>query len=130
MPGTFTLLSSDRSSFKIILFVSLSKCQKYSPTESNKANDKAANRKGGVTFDPKQVVEMVKQEAISGRRVLLAKEECIKQYIEVGLGSRTASQPALKRIYRIWGVEVTPIITNYHTYHPFNQYWILFRGEL
>ena len=60
-----------------------SKCQKYSPTESNKANDKAVNRKGGVMFDPQQVVAMVKQEAISGRKVLLAKEECIKQYLEV-----------------------------------------------
>ena len=60
-----------------------SKCQKYSPTESNKANDKATNRKGGIVFDPQQVVDMVKQEAISGRTAIMPKDDCIKQYLEV-----------------------------------------------
>lgn len=63
-----------------------SKCEKYSPTESNKANDKAANRKGAVAFDPQQVVDIVKQvAAVSASRLIMPKEECIKQYLEVSV---------------------------------------------
>ena len=69
--------------FYIIYLFVCSKCQKYSPTESNKAYDKVANRRGAVSFDPQQVVSMVKQVAISGRRLLLPKDESIKQYLEV-----------------------------------------------
>lgn len=60
------------------------KCQKYSPTESNKAHDKTANRRGAVAFDPQQVVGIVKQAAIStDYKLVLSKEECIKQYLDV-----------------------------------------------
>ena len=66
-----------------VVFTHSSKCQKYSPTESNKANDKTANRKGGVTFEPEQVLHLVRQEAISASKPILPKEECIRQYLEV-----------------------------------------------
>ena len=65
------------------IFIFCSKCQKYSPTESNKAHDKAASRRAGFVFDPQQVVAMVKQIAISARRLVLTREECVKQYLEV-----------------------------------------------
>lgn len=67
----------------LFLVVVFSKCQKYSPTESNKANDKTASRKGGVAFDPEQVVQLVRHEAISAIKPILPKEECIRQYLEV-----------------------------------------------
>ena len=34
-------------------------------------------------FDPEQVVAMVKQDAASSGKLLLPKEECIKQYLDV-----------------------------------------------
>lgn len=65
-------------------YVLYSKCQKYSPTEANKAHDKTVSRKGAVVFDTQQVVDMVKQKAISADSVLmLPKQQCIKQYLEV-----------------------------------------------
>lgn len=36
-----------------------------------------------MVFDPQQVVDMVKQVAISINRLVLPKEECIKQYLDV-----------------------------------------------
>ena len=61
-----------------------SKCQKYSPTESSKAYDKAVSRKQGVVFDPKQVVEKIRADVTGARKVLLSKDEYIKHYLEVG----------------------------------------------
>jgi hypothetical protein len=60
-----------------------SKCQKYSPTESSKAYDKAVSRKQGVMFDPKQVVEKIRADITGARKVLLSKDEYIKHYLEV-----------------------------------------------
>lgn len=60
-----------------------SKCQKYSPTESSKAYDKAVSRKQGVVFDPKQVVEKIRADITGARKVLLSKDEYIKHYLEV-----------------------------------------------
>lgn len=68
-----------------------SKCQKYSPTESSKAYDKAVSRKQGVVFDPKQVVEKIRADVTGARKVLLSKDEYIKHYLEVGLCSKTSA---------------------------------------
>ena len=62
-----------------------SKCQKYSPTESAKAYDKAISRKQGVVFDPKQVIETVKADVTGARKTLLSKDEYIRHYLEVSL---------------------------------------------
>ena len=43
------------------------------------------NRKVGLLFDPQQVVALVKQEAISARRLLLSRDECVKYYEEVSI---------------------------------------------
>ena len=66
---------------------SCSKCQHYSPNESNKAYDKTITRKAGVMFEPKLVIEEVKSETL-GRRSLKSKEEYLKQYIAVRLSLR------------------------------------------
>ena len=57
-----------------------SKCQQYSPTESNKAYDKAVNRRSGVTFEPRSVLEELKQVPQAHPR---AKEDYLKHYVEV-----------------------------------------------
>ena len=59
--------------------VPCSKCQQYSPTESNKAFDKAVNRRSGVTFDPRSVLEELKRRPKAPPR---AKEDYLKQYVE------------------------------------------------
>ena len=69
------------------LLSSCSKCQHYSPNESNKAYDKTITRKAGVMFEPKLVIEEVKSETL-GRRSLKSKEEYLKQYIAVRLSLR------------------------------------------
>ena len=61
---------------------SSSKCQHYSPNESNKAYDKTVSRKAGVAFEPRLVIEEVKCEAL-GRRSLKSKDEYLRQYIVV-----------------------------------------------
>ena len=60
-----------------------SKCWKYSPTESNKTNNKTSNWRGGIVFEPVQVVAMVKQQAITTDKVVLSNEESIRQFLEV-----------------------------------------------
>ena len=62
-----------------------SKCQKYSPTESSKAYDKAVSRKQGVVFDPKQVVEKIRADITGAKKVLLSKDEYIEHYLEVSI---------------------------------------------
>ena len=57
-----------------------SKCQRYSPTESNKAYDKAVNRRSGVTFDPSSVLEELKRSPQAPPR---SKEYYLQQYVEV-----------------------------------------------
>ena len=59
---------------------SCSKCQQYSPTESNKAYDKAVNRRAGVTFDPRSVLEELKRGPQAPPR---SKDYYLQQYVEV-----------------------------------------------
>lgn len=59
---------------------SCSKCQQYSPTESNKAFDKAANRRSDVAFEPHTVLEELQRGLQAPPR---AKEDYLKTYIEV-----------------------------------------------
>lgn len=59
-----------------------SKCQQYSPTESNKAFDKTVNRRLGVTFEPHSVLEELKRGPQTPSR---GKEDYLKQYLEVWL---------------------------------------------
>ena len=61
----------------------LSKCQKYSPTEPNKAFEKAVSRRGGVGFEPAGAVMLSQSELLGARPAALSREECITQYLEV-----------------------------------------------
>ena len=61
----------------------LSKCQKYSPTEPNKAFEKAVSRRGGVGFEPAGAVMLSQSELLGARPAPLSREECITQYLEV-----------------------------------------------
>ena len=85
-----------------------SKCQKYSPTESSKAYDKAVSRKQGVVFDPKQVVEKIRADVTGARKVLLSKDEYIKHYLEVSLSYKHRKKHSLA--YRL--VTLTSIKSN------------------
>lgn len=58
-----------------------SKCQSYSPNESNKTYEKAVSRKSGVLFEPQQVIEEVKSEAV-GRRMFKPREQYLQRYLE------------------------------------------------
>ncbi|XP_065906128.1 nipped-B-like protein [Dysidea avara] len=59
-----------------------SKCQQYSPTESNtKAYDKAPTRKQGVVFNPEFIINMLKAEN-SKKKVIRSKEECLTIYFQ------------------------------------------------
>ncbi len=64
------------------LVFAFSKCQRYSPNQSNKAYDKAVSRKTGVAFEPKLVIDAVRSEVV-GKRTLKSREEYLKQYLEV-----------------------------------------------
>ncbi|CAI8012871.1 Nipped-B-like protein [Geodia barretti] len=56
-----------------------SKCQQYSPTESNKTYDKAVSRRSGVTFDPSSVLEELKRSPGAPPR---SKDHYLQQYVE------------------------------------------------
>ena len=77
----FTVTLSLSLSLSLSL-LSCSKCQHYSPTESNKAFDKAVNRRSGVVFDASSVLEELRREQGS-RLPLRTKEEYLRQYVEV-----------------------------------------------
>jgi len=63
-----------------------SKCQQYSPTESNtKAYDKAPTRKQGVVFNPEFIIDMLKAENANKKKIIRSKEECLTIYFQVGI---------------------------------------------
>jgi len=65
------------------ILIPCSKCQQYSPTESNtKAYDKAPTRKQGVLFNPEFIIDMLKAEN-SKKKVIRSKEECLTIYFQV-----------------------------------------------
>ena len=71
----FTILST----FVCVIF---SKCQKYTPNESNKTYEKAVTKKCGISFDPNLVVDALKNDMLSKKQTK-TKEEYLKTYLEV-----------------------------------------------
>eukprot|EP00731_Ephydatia_muelleri_P018474 Em0011g514a len=58
-----------------------SKCQKYTPNESNKTYEKAVTKKCGISFDPNLVVDALKNDMLSKKQTK-TKEEYLKTYLE------------------------------------------------
>ena len=79
--GFTLIISVGKNAIQSINFF-FSKCQSYSPNESNKAYEKAVSRKSGILFEPQLVIEEVQSEAV-GRRTLKPREEYLRRYLEV-----------------------------------------------
>ena len=59
-----------------------SKCQKYTPNESNKTYEKAVTKKCGISFDPNLVVDALRNDTLN-KTQMKTKEEYLKTYLEV-----------------------------------------------
>lgn len=61
-----------------------SKCQKYTPNESNKGYEKAVTKKSGVSFDPNLILDALKGE-MHKKKLTKTKEEYLKTFLEVNV---------------------------------------------
>ena len=66
-----------------IFFLSNSKIQKYSPTESAKIYDKAVNRKSTVHFNPRQTLDFISNNIAHATLTNDIKKRIVKQYLDV-----------------------------------------------
>ena len=65
------------------IFLSNSKIQKYSPTESAKIYEKAVNRKSTVHFNPRQTLDFISNNIAHATLTNDIKKRIVKQYLDV-----------------------------------------------
>jgi cohesin loading factor subunit SCC2 len=63
-----------------------SKIHRYSPNDSSKAHEKPVNRRGGIPFEPKQALEILRK----GKQPTVVDEQgkvgIAEEYIDVSIG--------------------------------------------
>lgn len=68
------------------MFLLFSKISQYSPSEGNKIYDKAVQRKTTPIFNPKGILEIIKQQHKPGELLSSSeKEELITRYLTVNI---------------------------------------------
>lgn len=71
------------------MFLLFSKISQYSPSEGNKIYDKAVQRKTTPIFNPKGILEIIKQQHKPGELLSSSeKEELITRYLTVNIFSK------------------------------------------
>lgn len=71
------------------LFLSHSKIQKYSPTESAKVYDKAVNRKNNIHFYPRQTLDFIANNMAHASLTNDIKRHIVRQYLDVSYKNAT-----------------------------------------
>jgi len=69
-----------------LYFLSNSKIQKYSPTESAKVYEKAVNKKSTVHFNPRQTLDFISNNIPQATLTNDIKKRIVKQYLDVSSG--------------------------------------------
>jgi len=65
-----------------------SKIQRYSPTDSAKTFEKPVNRKAGVKFYPKQVLDLVRLGTQLPEPIAQSKHQLLEAYVDVSENRR------------------------------------------
>jgi len=95
-----------------------SKIQRYSPTDSAKTFEKPVNRKSGVKFDPKQVLELARLGTHLPGPIEQNKRQLIEAYIDVSRPCYSAhvQSQAKGAIIMKWAFSTAQIALNICTF--------------